>query len=415
MEVLVVDARGPGGLDEAVRLVSKRPYSLEQYLSSARRVVEDVKSRCYEAVREYSERFDGISFEDPIIDASEAGSYYREVSSGRLRAIRESIRRVRLFQEEIKPKERIVVSVGWVEWAPIGRVGAYVPGGRHPYPSTAIMTVVPAVVAGVGEVLVSTPPCRDCGGLKANPLTVVASFEAGADAVIAVGGPQAVAAMAFGCEPIPRVDKIVGPGSGYVQAAKLLVSSEVGIDMIAGPTELAAVAGCSSESSRVALELAAQAEHGPDSMVVLLTPCEDLANEVSRILRRVDGSGGLGRAVIVIVRDFGDSWRLLRTIAPEHLYVDREALQTLTGGTPPAGVVSVDVPTAFLDYVAGPSHVLPTGGAARWRSGLSVYDFLRPVAFVEKFSEDAALTALELAEGEGFELHASSLKARVGM
>ena len=411
MRVELVDARSPEGLSKALRLLSSRPYKLDDYVEAVKPIVEDVRSRGYQAVKEYSERFDGVSFEDPIIEPEEAGRYYSRVPDRVIRALREAVKRVYAFQESIKPPERVRLAVGLLEWVPVDSVGAYVPGGRHPYPSTAVMTVVPARAAGVRRVHVSTPPCRGCDGLKANPVIVTAAFEAGADSVIAVGGPQAIAAMAYGCEPVPRVDMIVGPGSGYVQAAKLLVSSVAGIDMVAGPTELAVVAGCHSEARVVALELAAQAEHGPDSLVALITPCEELARRVAELLSRVEDAEG--QAVIALVGGFDEALRLASAMAPEHLYLDREASEA-AGEALPAGVVSVDVPTAYLDYVAGPSHVLPTGGAARWRSGLSVYDFLRPVARVTKFDPEAAKAAVELAESEGFRLHAESLRARMG-
>ena len=412
VNVELVDATKPEGFRRALELVTERPYSIERFLEAVAPIVRKVADEGYEAARRYSEELDGVGFEDPLVGVEEAGRYMARVPERTLRALREAVRRTYRFHEAMMPPRRVRVPGGWVEWAPIESVGVYVPGGRHPYPSTAVMTVVPARVAEVKRVYVATPPCMSCGGLKVNPLIASAAFEAGADAVIALGGPQAIASMAYGCKPVPRVDKIVGPGSGYVQAAKLLVSHMVGIDMVAGPTELAVVAGCEADPRVVASEMAAQAEHGPDSIVVLVSLCSELAKKTLEVLKSL-WSNGMGSALLIVVDRLEEAARLIAAMAPEHLYLEGVRPEDLGEATLYSGVVSIGAPTAFLDYVAGPSHVLPTGGSARWRGGLSAYDFLKPVAFVAEYDREGLKAAVELARAEGFEAHARSLELRV--
>ncbi len=387
--------------------ILRRPYSIEGYLDKVKPVVSDVAERCYEAAAEYSERFDGVSYENPLIMPEDAGRYYGAVPERVLRAIRLAVARVAEFHESLRPETTVELGGLTVYWRPVARVGAYVPGGRHPYPSTSIMTVAVAKAAGVGRVYVATPPSK--GAFKADPGIVVAAFEAGADAIIALGGPQAVASMAYGCDPVPQVDMVVGPGSGYVQAAKLLVAHRVGIDMVAGPTELAVIADETANPARVAGEMLAQAEHGPESMSLLATPSRRLALKVSSMLEEA-AREGLGRLVVVLTQTLEDAAKLVETLAPEHLYIEAARGEEVAEMVWSAGVISLGVPTAYLDYVAGPSHVLPTGGTARWRSGLSVYDFLRPVPVVRSVDRQALEAAKTLAVYEGFELHKASLE-----
>ncbi|WP_460124638.1 histidinol dehydrogenase [Stetteria hydrogenophila] len=397
------------GLEGVLARLS-RPYRIEEYVERVRPIVEAVAREGYEAVKRFSQRFDGVSFDDPRVGEDEEREALAAVGEEVLRALETAARAVRAFQEAVKPEPR---RVGGVElrWLPVERVGVYAPAGGRPYPSTVIMTVVPARVAGSRLVVVATPPSRR-RGFKADPLVTAAARVAGADAVYAVGGAQAVAGLAFGAAPLPRVDLIAGPGGPYVEAAKLLASSMVGIDLIAGPTELAVVADDSADPELVALDMLAQAEHGPLSTVLLATPSGWLASEVEGILRRAPGEG-MGRLVIAETRSLGEAAELVDRFAPEHLEVLARDPGEVLSRVGSAGAVTVGVPAALLDYALGPSHVLPTGGSARWRGGLSVYDFLKPVAVASGIPAAEILeAAITLARAEGFEFHARSLEAR---
>ncbi len=401
--VVELDARSlPAG---RVAALLRRRYSLEDYVERVRPVVRDVAARGYEAVKRYSLAYDGVAYDDPLVPDELADEALSAVGEEVVRALKVAASRVRAFQESLMPRG------GPVAWRPVGAVAAYVPAGARPYPSTAIMTVVPARVAGVRRVVVATPPRR--GRWMVEPSVLAAARVAGADAVYAVGGAQAVAGLAYGASPLPRVDMIVGPGSPYVEAAKLLVSHLVGVDAPAGPSELAAVAGCDADPLEVAYDLLAQAEHGPLSLSALLTPCERLLAAVRRVVRRYAGAEHMGAIYLVRVGSLDQAVEVVNALAPEHVELLGEA-EALAHQVETAGAVAVGVPAAYLDYAAGPSHVLPTGGAARWASGLSVYTFLRPVPVVREVDEEALRASLVLARLEGFELHAASLELRVG-
>lgn len=393
-----------GDAVEIARRVS-RGFDIEGVIEHVKPIVLDVRRRCMGAVREYSQRFDGVFHDNPIIYSDEVHAYEERLDYKVIEAIEVAASHVKRFSRSIMPSS-IDTGVARLEWLPVERVGAYVPGGRNPYPSTAIMTVVPAKVAGSREVFVTTPPLK--GRIKADPAVVVASFRSGADGVIALGGPQAIAGMAFGCSPLPKVDMIVGPGGPYVQAAKLLVYGHVGIDMVAGPTELMVIAHPGSKPSHVALEVLAQGEHGRDSLVIVASSdgglLESVANTVSE---RVYDGETFATLYLAKVRDMREAFALADMVAPEHLLV-YGPLDVM----PSSGAISLGVPTPLLDYGLGPSHVLPTGGAARWRGGLSVYDFLRPVAVAHRpGGKDLLEAGKTLARYEGFRLHLESLES----
>ncbi len=381
----------------------ERRWSIEEYMTRVKPIVDDVAERCYEAVREYSCRFDGVCHEDPLIPRSELAEYEDALDQRLLDAIDRVVESAREYFTSIKPADTVSRGVRTV-WKPVDSVALYVPGGRNPYPSTAVMTVTPASVAGARTISVLTPPRP--GRLKADPATVVAAYRAGATGVYAVGGPQAIAGAAYGCKPLPKADMIAGPGGAYVQAAKALVAIRVGVDMIAGPTELLVVA-LGVEPRRVAVEALAQAEHGPASTVVIVSPDGGLLDAVAReIAGLAGGRGDLAAVYLVETVSLEEALELADGYAPEHLLF----LGVEPPWIPSAGAVSLGVPTAYLDYAAGPSHVLPTNGAARWRGGLSVYDFLRSVAVVESMDRGLLEAARAIAEYEGFTLHRRSLE-----
>jgi len=404
-----IDARGrdPGSIVSGL----KRPYSLEDFVEKVRPVVEAVRLRGYAAVREYSERFDSRSFEDPRVTREEMEKALRDIGDEARWALRVAAERIKRFHEAVLPGEtRLGDGLGLV-WRPIERVGVYVPAGAKPYPSTLLMTAIPARVAGSQLVVAATPPSRD-EDYMADPLIEAAAAIAGVDALVAVGGAQAIAALAYGASPVPRVDKIVGPGSPYVEAAKLLVSLATGIDMVAGPSEIAVVADDSAEPGLVALDLLAQAEHGALSSALLVTWSRRLASQVRGIVAEPVREEHMGSVYIVLVESEEEAAELVNQYAPEHLEIVVEEPRRLLGLVHNTGAVSLGEPVAYMDYAAGPSHVLPTGGAARWRGGLSVYDFLKPVPVVESVDEEALEAAIVLARLEGFRYHAESLEAR---
>ncbi len=389
---------GVSGILSAIR----RSWSLEEAMEAVKPIVEDVESRCYDAVYEYSCRLDGACYRDPTVPPDSIPEYEEKLDYKVLEAIDRIIESVREYHKHILPVEAGARG-SRLAWLPIESAAIYVPGGRNPYPSTAIMTVVPASVAGVREIHVLTPPRM---GLKADPATVVAAYRSGATMVYAVGGPQAIAGVAFACKPLPRVDLVAGPGGRYVQAAKLLVHGRVGIDMLAGPTELMIIAGPRASPRRVAMEALAQAEHGPSSMVVVASWSMRVLDGVMEEIQGLAPGGDMADIYLVEAGSLGEALQLADWLAPEHLLL----LDVTVDGIPSAGAVSLGVPTAYLDYAAGPSHVLPTGGVARWRGGLSVYDFLRPVAVVEGVDPGLMEAARVLALYEGFEWHCRSLE-----
>ncbi len=414
--IVVLDYRDPR-LQEELR----RPYSIEEYVEKVVPIVRDVANRGLEALREYSRRFDGVEPKFVVIDAMEAWDLAKRVEPRILDALRKAADALYAFHSRLLEEYSVTLAftrleLGYrVSTRPVKSVGAYVPGGQHPYPSSALMTVVPAKVAGVERVVVATPPVKEgeLAGLP-NPLVAAAAVIAGADEILVAGGAQAIAALAYGLRDVLEpVDKIVGPGSPYVEAAKLLVSHRVGIDMVAGPSEIAVIADGNANPKRVALEMLAQLEHGPLSTALLTTNSPWVAEAVAMLLEKHVQAENMGKAVIVRVDTIDRAVKIVEEFAPEHLYIDAEGAERIASRVRNAGLVSVRVPIAFTDYAAGPSHVLPTGGYARIRGGLTPLDFLKVNTVVTGRVLHPSLVeaAIALAEAEGFKWHAESLRA----
>jgi histidinol dehydrogenase len=292
---------------------------------------------------------------------------------------------------------------------PVRRAAAYVPGGRAPYPSTVVMCAVTAGAAGVEELVVCAPPGADG---NPHPTILAACSLCGVSEVYRMGGAQAIAALAYGTDSIPRVDVIVGPGNPWVQEAKRQVAGLVGIDGVAGPSELVVVAGDDAEPELIALDLLAQAEHGPDSLVVLISTSESVRDAVERAVEDTEAT-----VAIVEASDVADALALAEEIAPEHLELMGEDAEMLADAVTRAGCVFVgqDAGTAFGDYVAGSNHVLPTGGAARFASALGPATFRRRMARVSLPAGAAGRLApagAALARAEGFPQHAESMERR---
>ena len=380
-----------------------------------RTIVEAVRTRGDAALLEFARRLDGVS--PPLeVPREEMQAASVRLDAGLRRAIRQAARNIaRVAFRQIPRHWDLEVSPGVVveqRVEPLARVGCYVPGGRFPLPSSLLMTVVPARVAGVPEVIAVCP--------RPAPVVLAAAFEAGVTRFFRVGGAHAIAALAFGTETVPRVDKIVGPGNRYVAAAKAMVSGRCAIDFYAGPTEIVIVAG-GGRPSWIAADLIAQAEHDPDARSILITWRRPLADRVAAAVDR--RSAGLpivrrslaSHGAIVVARTPDEAMALANDLAPEHLVVDRESLtqRPLTAGAVFVGAYSAQ---AAGDYATGSNHVLPTAGAARFRGGLSAADFVR-VMSVQRVTRRglAALapTIVALARAEGLEAHARSIEARL--
>jgi len=392
-------------------------------------IIQDVRDRGDAALIDYTAQFDGCALQPPDLRFSEATltSIAAGVDAGALDALREAIRRVRFFHEfERQESWEVGTSEGvrlGQRITPVDRAGLYVPGGTASYPSSVVMNVVPAQVAGVSRIVVATPPRT----LQENPAVAAALVELGVREVYAVGGAQAIAALDFRTETVPRVDKITGPGNRYVAAAKKLVFGVVGIDSIAGPSEVVVIADDTARASYVAADLLAQAEHSEDASAMLVTTSERLAAEVAaevtaqaqslprlRVIERSLGQYG----AIIVVADMDEACALVNQLAPEHLEIisreeDRIASQVRCAG---AIFFGDQTPEATGDYLAGPNHVLPTSGAARFSSALGVYDFLKRTSILRFTSAELRQTApmiTALARAEGLEAHARSALMRL--
>ena len=393
-------------------------------------IVEDVRLRGDAALIEYTREFDEFDIDIPSIRVSEQS--LREAASkvdrDVLAALREAIRRVRLFHEQEYAREQSWeiqqpndVLLGQ-RVTPIERVGVYVPGGSASYPSSVVMNVVPAQIANVDRIIVVTPPRT----LQENPAVSAALVELNVTEVYAVGGAQAVAALAFGTETIPRVDKIVGPGNSYVTAAKKFVFGAVGIDSLAGPSEVLVIADETAPAAFVASDLLAQAEHGADASAICITTSETLAREIlneleiqtSRLPRATVIRSSLADfGAIFVAGDIGEACALANEIAPEHLEIMTRDAEVIASQIKHAGAIffGIYTPEAVGDYLAGPNHVLPTGGSARFASGLSVRDFLKRTNIIKFSSAELNGTAgmiAAIARAEGLDAHAQSVLIR---
>ena len=426
----MISSREKDRLGDMLERIRGRNVAFDAHLlSEVSAIVQEVRARGDAALIEYAARFDGcvLQPEELRVNEDHLRRIAARVEPQVLEAIREAIRRVRVFHQSELPQSWIMEAEGGVvlgqRITAIERAGLYVPGGTASYPSSVVMNVVPAQVAGVDRVIVATPPRT----LQENPAVAAALIELNVTEVYAVGGAQAIAALAFGTETVPRVDKITGPGNRYVAAAKKLVFGAVGIDSLAGPTEVVIVADETAHASHVASDLLAQAEHGEDASALLLTTSEILAREVGRevaiqvraLPRALVIRKSLSRyGAVIVVDDMDEACAIVNGLAPEHLEIMARDEERIASRVRHAGAIffGQHSPEAVGDYLAGPSHVLPTGGAARFSSGLGVSDFLKRTNTV-KFSaaelERTAPLIAALANAEGLDAHARSVLVRL--
>lgn len=398
-------------------------------------ILASVKREGDAAVLDLTNRFDelgAVSVADLEISREEMAVALARVEPIVVEALEESIRRVRHYHEQ-----QLVATGGTGEWQytddegnklgqivrGMERVGVYAPGGKACYPSTIVMTVIPAKVAGVEEVILTVPTPRN----EINDVLLAAAYLCGVDRMFRIGGAQAIAAMAYGTETIPRVDKIVGPGNIFVATAKGMVFGQVGIDMIAGPSEVVIVADHGAEVDWLVMDMFAQAEHDQMAQSILISTSSALLDAVTERLpvllsgmerKAIIEKALVDRGALILVEDIASAQRVVNRIAPEHLELALEDAQGFVPGVRHAGAIFVGAGTAEVvgDYTAGPSHVLPTSGTARFASPLGVYDFQVRSSLVQcsregsiKLSRAAAI----LADEEGLEAHSKSAQYRV--
>jgi len=392
-------------------------------------ILADVKARGDAAVLEYTMRFDGVTaatLAELEIPRAEQQAALQRIPAARRSALETAAARVRDYHERQRAQSWGYTDADGNELGqqitPLDRAGLYVPGGKAAYPSSVIMNAVPAKVAGVTEVIMVVPTPRG----EKNDLVLAAAAICGVDRVFTIGGAQAVAALAYGTATIPQVDKIVGPGNAYVAAAKRRVFGVVGIDMVAGPSEILVLCDGSTEPDWVAMDLFSQAEHDELAQSILLTPDEKyldaVAASIVRLLpemprRKVIEASLEGRGALIAVRDLDEACALVNRIAPEHLELSVENPHALLPQIRHAGAIFLGRYTseALGDYCAGPNHVLPTSRTARFSSPLGVYDFQKRSSLICISAEGAqklGKIAVELAEGEGLTAHARSAALR---
>lgn len=380
-----------------------------------KRILEDVRKNKDKAVRAYARKFDRFTKKKMEISQQDVQKAYRAVDKKIIMALKTAARNITRFANaqfgqlkdmEIKSKEGIVGQ----KIIPLGKVGCYVPGGRYPLPSSALMSIIPAKVAGVEEIIVCSP--------KITPVTIVAADIAGADRIFNLGGVQAIGAMAYGTESIPKVDKIVGPGNRYVAAAKKEVYCIVGIDFIAGPSEVVIIADESGNPELIAADLLAQAEHDTDAQSILLTTSRPLAKKVqhqlhvqlSQLKTKEIAEVALEKGCIIIAKTLGETADIVNRKAPEHLELHVRKPETLIPKLKNYGSLFIGEETAevFGDYYSGTNHILPTSGAARYTGGLSIRDFVKIVTYQKIRNRPSRVmieTASALAAIEGLDAH----------
>ncbi len=403
---------------------SSAPVNVTEIVSD---IISDVASRGDDALFEYCEKFDKCKLSSLIVTKEEIENAFEQVEPEFIEILKEAAENIRVFHQR-QVKEGFIQtnengSVVGQRVIPLEKVGLYVPGGTAAYPSTVLMDAIPAKVAGCKEIVIVTPPDKEG---NVNPAILAAAYIAGVDKIFKVGGAQAVAALAYGTESIPRVDKIAGPGNMYVAEAKRQVYGRVDIDMIAGPSEILIVADGKSEARIIAADLLSQAEHDKNASAVLVTDSEELAKEVSNELERqiallprqeiarasIDNNG-----LIIVTSSIDVAIEIADEIAPEHLELSLDEPFSYLGKVKNAGSVFLGryCPEALGDYFAGPNHTLPTSGTARFSSPLSVDDFVKKSQYIY-YTEDALNAVYKkvaaFAEKEGLSAHARSARAR---
>jgi histidinol dehydrogenase len=419
----------PGFEAAFTTLLGQKREEAEDVDQAVATIIADVRARGDQAVIDLTQRFDRLTLtpETLAFSPEEIASEVARVSPEDRAALSLAADRIRAYHDRQRPEDQNWIDptgamLGW-RWTPVSAAGLYVPGGLASYPSSVLMNAIPAKVAGVGHLVIA---CPTPGGVV-NPLVLLAAEIAGVDKVYRIGGAQAIAALAFGTQTIAPVDKITGPGNAYVAAAKRRVFGRVGIDMIAGPSEILVIADADNDPDWIALDLLSQAEHDESAQSILVTPSETfgqaVAQAVARRLETLDrraiaGVSWANNGAIIVTKDLQEAATLSNRIAPEHLELCTADPEGLSQKITHAGAIFLGqyTPEAIGDYVGGPNHVLPTARSARFSSGLSVLDFMKRTTIAKMTPE--ALKAIgpaaeRLATSESLQAHGLSVRARL--
>jgi histidinol dehydrogenase len=426
-----LDAREPSFPQAFAALLTAKREVSEDVDQAVRAIIEDVVVKGDEALIDFTYRFDGLALQPETLRISDA-----EIAAAEAQCPKEALEALMLAKERIETYHRaqrpqdsmttdaLGVTLGW-RWTAIESVGLYVPGGRASYPSSVLMNAVPAKVAGVPRIAMVVPTPKG----ETNPLVLAAARLAGVDEVFRIGGAQAVAALAYGTKAVQPVAKIVGPGNAYVAAAKRRVFGQVGIDMIAGPSEVLILADAHGNPDWIAADLLAQAEHDPAAQSILVTDSPALADAVEKAVERqletlpkaeIASASWRDYGAIILIDRLENAIPLVDRLAPEHLEIETENAEELASKVRNAGSIFLGshTPEAIGDYVGGPNHVLPTARSARFSSGLGVLDFMKRTSIL-KCDADALRAlgpaAITLGRSEGLEGHARSVAIRLNL
>lgn len=422
---IIKGAKNAGGF---ISLLGRRAKGVSPEIArKVSAILEDVRKNGDKAVLKYTRLFDGHSPKSLRISDKTIALHAGKVDKKLITALEVSAKRIRFFHERQKEKSWEVrgrgTKLGQII-RPLERVGVYVPGGKASYPSTVLMNVIPAQVAGVPEIALAVPTPRG----EINPAVMAAIKMLGVKEVYAIGGAQAVAALAYGTKSVKKVHKIAGPGNVYVATAKRTVFGEVDIDMIAGPSEILVIADKSAKAEFIASDLLSQAEHDELASSILVTDSQALAKDVAEELKRQADSlkrKGIAReslknfGAIIVVNNLTEAVEIANLVAPEHLEVMVKSPRRLLPGLKNAGAIFLGAwsPEPLGDYSAGPNHTLPTGGTSRFSSPLGVYDFIKRTSLIE-FDRGAFLSLADtvetIADAEGLDAHANSVRVRRG-
>jgi histidinol dehydrogenase len=419
----------PGFEAAFAALLGQKREEAEDVDQAVAAIIADVRSRGDRAVIDLTARFDRLELTPATLTFSkdEIAAEVAKVSAEDRAALELAADRIRAYHDRQKPQDEswtdaAGATLGW-RWTPVSAAGLYVPGGLASYPSSVLMNAIPAKVAGVGRLVVA---CPTPGGVV-NPLVLLAAEIAGVDTVYRIGGAQAIAALAYGTETIAAVDKITGPGNAYVAAAKRRVFGRVGIDMIAGPSEILVIADADNDPDWIALDLLSQAEHDESAQSILVTTDAALGRAVAEAVekrletlerRAIAGASWANNGAVLVTRDLAEAAALSNRVAPEHLELCVADPDALARRITHAGAIFLGAwtPEAIGDYIGGPNHVLPTARSARFSSGLSVLDFMKRTTLAKMTPE--ALKAIgpaaeRLAISESLEAHGLSVRARL--
>jgi histidinol dehydrogenase len=406
-----------------------RLQSSEDNINHVSSIINEVKKRGDEALVDFAKKYDDVDLnvDELEVTREEILDAYTLVPVEQVEALKVASKRLTLIEQKRMRRLSFGTSIEGVKITcgvrALRRVGCYVPGGQAAYPSTVLMNVIPAKVAGVKEVFITTPTRRN--GLIP-PLTLVAADISGVDRIFRIGGAHAIAALAYGTKSIPRVDKVVGPGNKYVTAAKAVVSRDVAIDMQAGPTEITIIADDSADPRFVALDLISQAEHGPGGLCLLVTDSEKLAHNVQSFLNdyvpTIPRSAEVSNVLqlggfALIVKDMETAGSFVDDFAPEHVEIQTRDPESLADKVTSSGLVLLGpyTPASSTDYCMGVNHVLPTGGYGKIRGGITVLDYLKPVNIVYATKvglERVSRIVQVISEAEGLPNHGAAVKAR---